>query len=182
MLATVAGCATAPKGVDKEAKPADIDSLKTVGAKANAQIVFASSRAGTSHLFSMKSDGSELKQLTKSGLTDWNPRFSPDGSKILFSRSVEKGASETDAGVDHAWDLFTISADGQAPTKVVPNATWGSWISKKLSPALPYVHHSLRWAASTKPCRNYCSPSSAIPRKFLKSFAGTRVSLPACCG
>src|SRR4051794_31784423 len=77
-LAAVAGCATVPKGVDKEAKPADIDSLKTVGAKANAVVVFASSRTGTSHVFSMKSDGTELHQLTKGNLTDWNPRFSPD--------------------------------------------------------------------------------------------------------
>src|SRR5262245_18629245 len=101
-LGAVAGCATtAPMGVDKEAKPADIDSLKTVGAKANALIVFASSRAGTSHIFSMKSDGSELHRLTSGALTDWNPRFSPDGSKILFSRSVEKGARATDVGAEH---------------------------------------------------------------------------------
>jgi hypothetical protein len=129
VLTAVAGCATVPKGVDKEAKPADIDSLKSVGAKANAIVVFASSRTGTSHIFSMKSDGSEPHQLTKGNLTDWNPRFSPDGTKILFSRSVEKGARETEAGADHAWDLFTVKPDGTEPTKVVANATWGSWIS-----------------------------------------------------
>jgi hypothetical protein len=128
-LAAATGCATAPRGVEKEAKPADIDSLKNIGAKANALLVFASSRAGGSHIFTMKSDGSETTQLTKGGLTEWNPRFSPDGSKILFSRSVEKGTREVDASADHAWNLFTMSPEGGEAALVAENATWGSWIS-----------------------------------------------------
>jgi hypothetical protein len=128
-LAALAGCATAPRGADKEAKPADMDALKDIGGKANALIVFASSRAGGSHLFTMRSDGSETKQLTKGGLTEWNPRFSPDGSRILFNRSVARGTREVDAAADHAWDLFTVKPDGTEATKVAENATWGSWIS-----------------------------------------------------
>jgi dipeptidyl aminopeptidase/acylaminoacyl peptidase len=130
-LGAVAGCATtSPRGDEKEAKPADIDSLKNVGAKANALVVFASSRAGTSHLFTVMSDGTELTQLTEGKQTDWNPRFSPDGSKVLFSRSAAKAdVRESNAG-DGVWDLYTVGTDGQVqPTKVVSNAMWGSWIS-----------------------------------------------------
>jgi hypothetical protein len=129
-LVAAAGCAaTSPRGVETGPKPADFAVIQKIGGKANALVVFASSRAGASHIFTMKTDGSETTQLTKGPLTDWNPRFSPDGSKILFTRGVEKGAREMDAGADHAWDLFTMKADGSEATKVAENGAWGSWIS-----------------------------------------------------
>jgi hypothetical protein len=132
-LGAAAGCATSVRrGADrtKDMRPADVDSLKSVGGKANALVVWTSSRAGLPHLFTMKSDGTDLAQLTEGKQTDWNPRFSPDGSKILFARSAASGyVGEGELG-DRVWDLFTIAADGQSePTKVVENGVWGSWIS-----------------------------------------------------
>ena len=45
-------------------------------------------------------DGSDVRQVTKGDHTDWYPRFSPDGHKLLFCRSHEKGfVSERDAAV-----------------------------------------------------------------------------------
>ncbi|HEX4406304.1 MAG TPA: hypothetical protein VH560_15810 [Polyangia bacterium] len=125
------GCATtSPMGAEKEAKPADLETLKTVGAEANGLVVWTSSRAGRPHLFTMKTDGSDTKQITKGGATDWRPRFSPDGTKILFTRSHEKGfVRESEANDDGTWDLYTVSPDGEGIAKVVENATWGSWIA-----------------------------------------------------
>ena len=125
------GCATtSPLGAEREAKPADLESMKTIGAEANGLVVWTSSRAGLSHLFTMKTDGSDLKQITKGHTTDWLPRFSPDGTKILFARSHEKGfVRESQANEDGAWDLYTVSPDGAGVTRVVENATWGSWIA-----------------------------------------------------
>jgi Tol biopolymer transport system component len=128
---TATGCATtSPMGAEKEAKPADLETLKTVGAEANGLVVWTSSRAGRPHLFTMKTDGSDTKQITKGGATDWRPLFSPDGTKILFARSHEKGfVRESQANEDGAWDLYTVSPDGDSIDKVVENATWGSWIA-----------------------------------------------------
>jgi hypothetical protein len=129
-LLAASGCATSDRGVEKDLKPADLDSLLQVGGKAHALIVWTSSRAGTPHLFTMKSDGTDTKQLTKGAHTDWYPRFSPDGKRVLFSRSADKGfVREADAGLDHAWNLYTVPAEGGEATKVVENGSWGSWIS-----------------------------------------------------
>jgi hypothetical protein len=124
-----AACATAP-GVEKEAKPSDLEALQAVGAKAGGLVVWTSSRAGLPHLFTMKTDGSDVRQLTKGEHTDWYPRFSPDGHKILFCRSKAKGfVSEREASAPDTWNLFTINVDGSEQKKVLPDASWGNWIN-----------------------------------------------------
>jgi len=66
------------------------------GPAANGRIVFASDRNGAAELFSVESDGTELRRLTRSfpaaayGL-DWSPR----GGRIAFSRPLgSRGAKE----------------------------------------------------------------------------------------
>ncbi|MDB4982563.1 MAG: hypothetical protein JWM82_3315 [Myxococcales bacterium] len=123
------GCATTLEPT-RAAKPAELDAMKAIGAKAPGTIVWTSARAGLPHLFSMHTDGSELKQLTKGDFTDWRPRVSPDGTKVLFARSENEGfVPESDANAPGAWDLYTIGADGKGLAKEVEDASWGSWIS-----------------------------------------------------
>jgi WD40-like Beta Propeller Repeat len=127
---SAAACATLPPvGVEKEGKPADLDALKAVGGKAAGTIVWTSSRGGLPHLYTMRTDGSDVKELTHGEQTDWYPRFSPEGARVLFCRSRDDGfvrqSAASDAGT---WDLYTINVDGSALTKVVDDGCWGSWI------------------------------------------------------
>jgi len=127
-LVLASGCAASLAGSEKETRPADLEALKAVGGRANGLVVWTSSRAGTPHLFTMKTDGSEARQVTKGDFTDWNPRFSPDGRKILFSRSQDEGfVREAEGSAPSTWDLYTINVDGTEISKVVEDATWGSW-------------------------------------------------------
>ncbi len=50
-------------------------------------IVFSSNRSGPWHIFTVRPDGSDLKELTKAGADDQDvdPVFSPDGKSILFT-------------------------------------------------------------------------------------------------
>ena len=57
--------------------------MKEVGGKAAGLIVWSSSRVGNHDLFTMNTDGSDVKQITKGDEVDWFPRFSPDGKQIL---------------------------------------------------------------------------------------------------
>jgi len=119
-----------PKGAD-EAPPEDaVASMKEVGEKANGTIVWSSSRVGNHDLFTMKTDGSDVKQLTSGEAVDWFPRFSPSGEQILFCRSKNGWVSERDANTSEKWDIYTIKPDGSEPKKVVDSASWGSWISE----------------------------------------------------
>jgi len=129
----LAGCSAIsgapPKGAD-DAPPADaLAAMKEVGRKAGGLIVWSSSRTENHDLYTMKTDGSDVRQITKGDQVDWFPRFSPDGTKILFCRSKSGWVSERDANSSDKWDLYTVGVDGSEPKKVVSNASWGSWIS-----------------------------------------------------
>lgn len=119
-----------PKGAD-EAPPAEAAALmREVGGKAGGTIVWSSSRVGNHDLFTMKTDGSEVKQITSGDEVDWFPRYSPSGAKILFCRSKQGWVSERDANASDKWDIYTVNPDGSEPQKVVESASWGSWISE----------------------------------------------------
>ena len=118
-----------PKGAD-DAPPADeLAAMKEVGGKAGGLIVWSSSREENHDLYTMKTDGSEVKQITKGDQVDWFPRFSTDGSQILFCRSKSGWVSERDANSSDKWDLYTVPTEGGEPKKVISDASWGSWIS-----------------------------------------------------
>lgn len=60
------------------------------------KLVFTSAREGGFKIFTMKPDGSQVTKLTDGG-TDRNPVYSPDGKRIMFSRSN---------------DIYVMKADG----------------------------------------------------------------------
>src|SRR6478735_1422498 len=118
-----------PKGAAEAPQAEDAALMREVGEKANGTIVWSSSRVGNHDLFTMKTDGSDVTQITKGDEVDWFPRFAPNGSQILFCRSKHGWVSERDANTSDKWDIYTIKPDGSEPKKVVESASWGSWIS-----------------------------------------------------
>jgi len=103
--------------------------MSEVGGKAAGKIVWSSSRLGNHDLFVMDTDGEHVHPITKGDPVDWFPRFSPDGSKILFTRSKKGWVFERDANTDGKWDIYTVKPEGGDETKIVDNASWGTWIS-----------------------------------------------------
>jgi hypothetical protein len=103
--------------------------MAEVGGKAKGLIVWSSSRLGNHDLFVMNSDGSNVHAITKGDAVDWFPRFSPDGSRILFTRSKKGWVNERDANADGKWDIYTITPEGKDETLIVDNASWGGWIN-----------------------------------------------------
>ena len=132
VLAVAAGCAAvggaAPTGGSEEIADEDAAKMKSVGAKVKGKIVWSSSRDGNHDLFVMNTDGSGVKRLTEGDAVDWFPRYSPDGSRILFVRSKKGWVSERDANAEGKWDLYTLPADGGSPAKAVDDASWGTWV------------------------------------------------------
>ena len=132
-LTALGGCATTGGGTgsgnDEQPDAEEQAAMKSVGAKADGQIVWSSSRIGNHDLFVMNTDGSNVHNITKGEAVDWFPRFSPDGSRILFTRSKKGWVFERDSNTDGKWDIWTVTPEGKDETKVVENASWGTWIS-----------------------------------------------------
>lgn len=131
-LAVLPGCAglmgKPPQGSQDTPDAAEAAAMREVGGKANGLIVWSSSRVGNHDLFTMKTDGSDITAITHGDQVDWFPRFSPDGSRILFCRSRKGWVSERDANNSDKWDIWVIDTDGNSPVKVVERGSWGSWV------------------------------------------------------
>jgi Tol biopolymer transport system component len=56
-----------------------------------------------SHIYVMRNDGSEIKQLTTGAFYDRNPSFSPSGKQIVFDRGPLEG---------RATHIFIVNVDG----------------------------------------------------------------------
>ncbi len=133
LASVIAGCATAgggPSGNEEQPSATEKQAMTSVGGKASGKIVWSSSRRGNHDLFVMSTDGSNVHAITKGDAVDWFPRFSPDGSRILFTRSKKGWVYERDANTDGKWDIFTVTPDGKEETKVVDNASWGGWVTR----------------------------------------------------
>jgi formylglycine-generating enzyme required for sulfatase activity/Tol biopolymer transport system component len=86
----------------------DVTSLKGT-------IVFVSDRSGALKIWTMHASGKEAKQLTKGMEPDADPRFSPDGKKILFT-TLRGGFPE----------IWIMNRDGSEP-RFVTKGSQASW-------------------------------------------------------
>lgn len=131
-VALLGGCAAMmgrpPKGAEEALTAAERAAIARVREQLDGLIAWSSSREGHHDIFLMKTDGSLVRRLTKGPHVDWYPRFSPDGKRVLFTRSARpEWVAETDANRPGKWDLYTVPVAGGEPQLLVKDASWGVW-------------------------------------------------------
>ncbi len=77
------------------------------------RVVFASDRDGDFELYTIKPDGSRVRQLTANTTTEDEPSWSPDGRTIAFTSDRDP---VDDSGF--AYDIYTMRADGGRQTRL----------------------------------------------------------------
>ncbi len=102
----------APKAVETapQAAPGKLDASTLKGT-----IVFVGDRDGRLDLWIMKASGKDARRLTDDAHPDADPRFSPDGKKILYT-TLRGGFPE----------VWSMNRDGSGAAKIAPGSQ-GDW-------------------------------------------------------
>lgn len=118
------------------------------------QIVFEGLRdpgefARGTHIYVMKSNGSEVKQLTSGDFYDSNPSFSPNRKQVVFDRGGLQG---------HLTHIFSVNVDGSGLPELnrcngfAGGSSWQCWVGVRIKSrwwdsSLPPI---FRWSRSTE--------------------------------
>ena len=86
--------------------------------------VWSSNRSGNHDIWMLSLPGRELKQLTTHPHTEYYPRISPDGSKVVFARSREPWVSQRN---EWPWDVILLDLRTGIETKLVEYGNAPTW-------------------------------------------------------
>ncbi|HEV8340087.1 MAG TPA: hypothetical protein VGR25_10600 [bacterium] len=75
----------------------------------NGKIAFVSDRNGNQEIYVMAADGTGQTNLTNNPAADFNPAWSPDGTRIAFA---------SDRAGGNNWDIYVMAADGTGVTRL----------------------------------------------------------------
>ena len=73
-------------------------------------------------LYSVREDGTGLRRLTDTAVDERRPLPSPDGTRLLFTRSVVRNGKQTT-------ELFVARADGRGARQLTDNDATEDWLS-----------------------------------------------------
>lgn len=110
-------------GVPVEGSEKAQQELSKAGVKG--RLTWSSNREGTHHIYMMQLPSGKTTRLTNAGYTDTYPRFSPDGKRIVFSRSKLPYVSQRDP---LHWDTWVLDLDTGAEALIATNAFTAVWV------------------------------------------------------
>lgn len=130
------------------------------------KIVFASNREGSMQIYLMNGDGSGVTRLTYSGANDDYPRWSPNGTKILFQ-------SDRDNPSTGYMDIYVMNSDGSGVMRLTSDPSddsMASWspdgtktVFQSLRNGVKYQIYSMNADGSNQVCLTNSSSNDIEP-------------------
>jgi Tol biopolymer transport system component len=150
---------------DSNSQPFDLF-VSPMPQSGSTKIVFASNREGSMQIYLMNGDGSGVTRLTYSGANDDYPRWSPNGTKILF----QSDRDHPDTGYN---DVYVMNSDGSGVARLTTDAnddSMASWSSdgskivfQSLRNGVNYQVYSMNADGSSQVCLTNTSSSDIEP-------------------
>ena len=100
-------------------------------------IVWSSNRSGNHNIYLMALPMMDISQITNHPHTEYFPRVSPDGERILFQRSRQPWVSQRNL-VD--WDLYLLDLNSGAERKLASKAGNANWLNGR---EITYLDHGV---------------------------------------
>jgi len=100
------------------------EKLHKIMKKMNGFIVWSSNRSGNHDIYMLELPSLELSQVTDHPYTEYFPRVSPDGKKIVFCRSQSEWVSQRDY---LHWDIYMFDLQTKIETFIAANANTPTW-------------------------------------------------------
>ena len=113
-----------PRGEAVEPTEAEAAASEAMLRAFGGKIVWSSNRSGSHDIWILDGPGAQPRRLTRSGFTDTYPRFSPDGTKVAFSRSTEPWVSQRNFD---KWDTWVLDLATGEERLVATNAYQACW-------------------------------------------------------
>jgi Tol biopolymer transport system component len=103
---------------------AERDAVGVLAQRLGALVVWSSNRSGNHELYLLDLRARALRRLTNTPQVEFFSRFSPDGRRILFTRSQREYVSPRDPT---AWDVYLMNVDGTGERLLARNGYSPQW-------------------------------------------------------
>jgi len=103
---------------------AERDAVDTLARRLGGLVVWSSNRTGNHELYLLDLRTRAVRRLTNTPQVEFFSRFSPDGRRILFTRSQREYVSPRDPT---AWDVYVINVDGTGERLLARNGYSPQW-------------------------------------------------------
>ncbi len=90
----------------------------------NGPCLFTECTGFASELYAADEDGGDRLRLTRTEADEVNPRWSPDGKKLIFARIEDE---------ERGYELFVMNADGTCERQLTDNEDW-DWMADWVGP------------------------------------------------
>jgi dipeptidyl aminopeptidase/acylaminoacyl peptidase len=100
------------------------NAVEALSRRLDGLLVWSSNRTGNHELYLLDLRTRTVRQLTKTPQVEFFSRFSPDGRRILFTRSQRDYVSPRDPT---AWDVYAMNVDGTGERLLARNGYSPQW-------------------------------------------------------